>query len=56
MSVFYDNVDDVDALAEEIIERCEERELTHNLYTYKQPSVTDGNKVHGDFISLNLLF
>ena len=34
MSVFYTKEEDVDQLAEKIMERAEERELVHNYYLY----------------------
>ena len=58
MSVFYENSEDVDALAEEIMERIEEKEIMHRLYTYtyvSNPNNSGNNKVQGNLILLNFL-
>lgn len=58
MSVFYENSEDVDALAEEIMERIEEKEIMHRLYTYtyvSSPNNSGNNKVQGNLILLNFL-
>ena len=50
MSVFYTKEEDVDQLAEKIMERAEERELVHNYYLYStvsQWSRRSDDKVEG---------
>ena len=53
MSVFYESAEDVDALAENIIERAEQQDVVHQIYKYagvsNNPKYRNENTVQGNY-------